>query len=493
MANITMRRYDADLRIPEFLGLMQYGEGINADPRTASAAVNMDTPAGLLQPVGACTVLAAEAPAAIETLAMLHRRWYTGADDADVMIAAAGGALYYMEMDTNYWTQFTYPSGVTSFASNKWSWVTYEKDIGGASPVDVMILSNAEDGMIYVRGDNLTLVSVVTPKKFGVIQRYAERIWGGAIDDDPDMLVYSAPYDFTDWAADPVIPEDGAGDIQQPSWDGDSFHALVPFGSQLVAFKKNRIWRVLGLDPGEYAFKEQYGGGTEYSRAIVLYGEQIFMLSRAGVTVYDGTTVRPFKQENCADIWAGMNQAKLSEACGCVWRDKLYYAIPLGAGTVNSAVVIYDFKEGTWLYRTDTAVSAWLPTDDALYFTSPTAPSLAYTWGDNSWTGAATASASQWVGQWADFGRQDSKKSGFYLHFTLEAKAAGAMTFKIQTERKTKTKTYAFDSTVGAQAKMKRLHFCNLGRRFRLTIEGPAGKQFRFIGGLLLTADNDED
>ena len=35
MSLITVNTYDADVRIPAFMGLMQYGGGINADVRTA--------------------------------------------------------------------------------------------------------------------------------------------------------------------------------------------------------------------------------------------------------------------------------------------------------------------------------------------------------------------------------------------------------------------------------------------------------------------------
>lgn len=154
--------------------------------------------------------------------------------------------------------------------------------------MDVLLLSNAQDGMVCVRGDDMSVTRVETPRKFGVIARYAERIWGGAIEDDPDMLVYSAPFDPFDWSANVEIPEDGAGDILQPSWDGDSFTALMPFGSQLIALKRERVWRILGTDPGEYAFKEQYGGGAAFAGTVAVEGERMLMLGREGLLQYDG-------------------------------------------------------------------------------------------------------------------------------------------------------------------------------------------------------------
>ena len=82
--------------------------------------------------------------------------------------------------------------------SNDWSFVSYEINPG---PVDVLIMTNAIDGMIYVRGDNMTAHVIACPKKPARLARYAERIWAGGIPNEPDMLMYSAPFDPTDWTA----------------------------------------------------------------------------------------------------------------------------------------------------------------------------------------------------------------------------------------------------------------------------------------------------
>ena len=184
--------------IPSFRGLMQYGDGINADPRYATDCRNMETPGGVMQPVAACILMAPSLAAPIETLARLHRRWYTGSESKDILVAGSGGKLYAMLPEASAWTELAMPEGVALYQSNEWSWVTYEiNPEGSEASVDVLLLSNAKDGMVMVRGDTMAVSIVNTPKKFGVIERYAERIWGGAIDDDPDMLVYSAPYDPT--------------------------------------------------------------------------------------------------------------------------------------------------------------------------------------------------------------------------------------------------------------------------------------------------------
>lgn len=499
---VSLGTYDATVTIPQFLGLNQFGDEINGDNRYSPDAVNVETIGGVLQPAAACEVLTPVLTYPIETLAILYRRW-TSSANKELFIAASGGKLYYMPVNGTQWTQLAMPSGVSAFQSNVWSYASYEiNPTGSTAPVDVLLISNAKDGMYMIRGDNLTVQKITTPKKFGVIARYAERIWGGAITDDPDMLVYSAPFDPTNWAADQEVPEDGAGDIQQPSWDGDSFTALRQFGSQLIAFKKTRVWRVLGTDPGEYAFKEQYGGGCPYEKTIAIDTERILMLTDQGVVAYDGLAVNPFQQEVCKDFFAAMNHAALDKASACIWRDKYYLAVPMGNSTINNAVLVYNTLERTWLYRADVSVERFMPAEDCLYFTSSTTPGKIWKWHEDSWTyGHSTADPVRWVTPWMDFGRKDIVKGSHELYVLVEIQNAPVtLYFTIQSEKKKKTKKYTIKPLTSQQVaknrstKQKRIHFGGSGRRFRLIIEAEANQPvWRIQSGLLLRSEIDPD
>ena len=492
MAYNAIGAYDARSIYPEFKGLAQYGDHVNTDPRYASEAENMETIGGVLQPCAKCQVLTPQLDSPIETLARLYRRWYTGPDEKELLIAASGGNLYYMLPTSSEWTQLTLPGGTAQ--SNVWSYAAYEiNPAGSTSPVDVLLMSNAYDGMIMIRGDDMTVSTVATPKKFGVIERYAERIWGGAILDDPDMLVYSSPFDPTNWELNIESPEDGAGDISQPSWDGDSFTALRSFGGQLIAFKGSRVWRIMGTDPGEYAFKEQYGGGAPYFNTIAVDSERIFLLERTGVMIYDGLTTKPFYQAFAIDVFAQMNKAALSQSCAALWKGKYYCAFPLGNATANNAVLIYSTEDNTWLLRTDVYVESFLPTEDKLYFTSSTTPGRIWLWSENEWeTQQATSARSRWVSPWNDLGYKNYIKGNFDVYLTLECVGTATISISIETERKTKTKTYTSSDSSGG-AKQKRMHFGGSGRRFRLIIESAGNFVWRIVGGITVISEIDQD
>ena len=50
MAQYRLNAYDADVFIPEFRGLLQYGDPYNNDLRFSPDCLNVETPGGVLQP-----------------------------------------------------------------------------------------------------------------------------------------------------------------------------------------------------------------------------------------------------------------------------------------------------------------------------------------------------------------------------------------------------------------------------------------------------------
>lgn len=508
MAYYALKAYDADVFLSSFLGLQQAGDSVGLDIRYAVEAENVETPYGVLQPQAAQFVLDTGFESRIETLAKLFRRWYDGEGSKDWLVIASGGKLYYKHDGTNdAWTELPYPDGVSSYQSDVWSWAAYEVNPeGSAAPVDILLMSNAMDGMIIITPPyeatesqpDWTVTSVDTHgKRFGVIERFAERIWGGAIPDDPDMLMYSAPFDPTNWEANFDVPEDGAGDIQQPSWDGDNFTALKAFGSQLIAFKKNRVWRILGTDPGEYTFKEQYGGGTPFFNTIAVDVERIFMADRGGLSIYDGLSVTPYSRESIEKFWATVNLAALDQMCGTLYKEKYYLSIPVGDSTVNNALLIYNLKDNTILLYTNIYIESLLATEDHLYATSSSLPGKIVNINYDSWAvGAAETRPTKWVTPWVDFGRKTINKGGFEIYFSPEI-VGGPVTFRfsVQTEKKVKSKLITIQPNMN-RPKQKRVRFGGTGRKFRVTmetLETSPGTLWRLTGGVQMVVETDPD
>ena len=546
MAYFSLHAYDADVWLREFRGLNQADVMMNPDIRFASEEKNLETLHGVLQPQAANEVMAGPVGGTVkvETMAVLHRRLYEGPGDKNWYICAGGGALYQKQKgDPEGWVPIPMPTGVDAFTSNTWSWVTYEFTPEGLGvTVDVLLISNDEDGMYMVIPPDaptiwqtlktnetwgsiktstwgevkaaqwtVTMVDTRTDpddddepqKKFAVIERFAERIFGCGVPGYPDSLFYSKAYKPTDWTPDSDIPEDGAGEVQQPTWDGDKFFALQRFGDQLLAFKKNRIFRVYGTNPGEYVFNEQFSEGTEFFNTIAVHGERVYMASRHGLSVYDGMSAQPYAREQVEQIWKTVNLAALDQMCSAFYNNKYYFAFPTGDSEVNNAMLLYDMTEGSILLFTDFYIESFLYTGDELFATSSTLPGKIIRMKYDSWTeGAATGAATKWVTPWMDFGYKRIQKGGFDFYFLPEVKDdAVEFSISIQTEKKCKTKTYTCQPlteeqrAVPKEHRMKRLHFGGMGRKFRLIIETAAGvtAPWRIVGGIQLVVETDPD
>lgn len=534
MAYFSLHAYDADLWIPAFKGLDQSDTGLNPNTPYASEALNVETPNGVLQPQAATKPFVGQFASRVETLAQFHRRFYTGDGDHNWYVCCSGGKLYQKQAGTDTgWQELVLPTGVSAFNSSAWSWVTYEIN-EQSTTTDVLLMSNKLDGMIMVvppdrpttYGDlsefthnalsAKTHIELTSPKwavrtisthgyKFGVIERYAERIWGGDVYGEPDLLVYSRPYDPTDWTfpEEDEQPEDGAGEIRQPSWDGASFCALKRFGDHLLAFKKNAIWRVLGVSPGEYQFLEQYGSGTEYFNTIAVDKERAFMGSRDGLMVYDGMTAAKYMWEQIEQIWKTANRAALDQMCAVIYKNRYYFAFPTGTSSVNNAMLVYNLTEGTILFYKDFYVESFLPTDEDLLFTTSTVPGKIFRLKYDSWdTGEASGAATKWITPWMDFGRKNIVKGGFDLYMIPEVQdTAVQLKISVQTEKKLKTKNYTIQPLTVAQRENKkehrgkRLHFGGSGRKFRIIIETEAGvtAPWRLVGGIQMIVETDPD
>lgn len=534
MAYFSLHAYDADVWIPEFKGLNQADIELNPDIRFASEAENVETPNGVLQPQAAFTELSGEFEDRVETLAYFYRRWYEGSGSKTWYVSCSGGKLYYKQAEAPAeWMEIELPTGIDSFENSNWSWVTYEINPENTDyTVDVLLISNANDGMYMIvppdkptTHDDLSefthealsakthdemssaawVVRTVDTQnyKFGVIERYAERIWGGAIAGNPDMLMYSAPYDPTDWEQNEDIPEDGAGEIRQPSWDGDEFYALKRFGDQLLAFKRNRIWRVLNTSPGEYVFQEQYGGGTPFFNTIAVDKERVYMESMDGLTMYDGMSASAYLRPQVEQLWRTVNRNAMDQMCAVLYQGRYYVAFPEGDSLLNNAMMVYNMVDGTILLYRGIDIESFLPTDDNLFITSSSLPGKILKLNYDSWvTGKTTGEATKWVSPWMDFGYKRIQKGGFDMYFIPEVQnEAVTLKFSIQTEKKLKIKEYTVQPLTEEQKakprehRGKRLHFGGMGRKFRVIIETEAGNTapWRLIGGIQMVVETDPD
>lgn len=367
--------------------------------------------------------------------------------------------------------------------------------VDGTDPVDILLFTNAVDGMFCLYGDTKDVAPVkITPDpenkpneniKFGVITRYNERIWGTGVITEPDMLMYSVPYDPFDWRQNDEIPEDGAGDIRQPSWDGDSFLALRQHGNALLAVKRNSIWRINGTDPGTFVMTQQYGGGTIEENTLISFNEHVYMLGEHGMLRYDGIGAYAFLQENIHDlVFKHVNHDALDKAAAGM-RDGTYcLALPVNGSTFCNAILEYNTYENTFALRTDISVDSFCQIDERLFYTSATQPGKVFELQDR----IGMPLPCKYISGYQDLGQKNSIKSAFIVYMMVDSEAPVELRVGIRTEKKLKQKI-----VYTKPGKMTRLHLNLQGRIFRLEIQSYSAVPFTIAGGVRIDLELDPD
>jgi hypothetical protein len=326
---------------------------------------------------------------------------------------------------------------------------------------------------------------------------------------EPDLLMYSTVYDPTDWrpydpegddapdADSPRAEEDCAGDIRQPTWDGDSFKALKAFGDQLIAFKEKHVWRVMGVGPSDFEFVQQYGGGTMFPNTVCVDVDRIYMAERDGLSVYDGMNVSPFNRNFIEKFWRTINKDAMDQMCAGIYKHRYYLAVPTGKATSNNALLVYDMLEGSFLVYTDTFIESLMPAGSLLYATTSTEPGKVFELNFNSWeTGLSSGKHAKWETPWMDFNFKTIAKGGYEIYLNPGIKGTPVtFRFSIQTEKKTKSKDVTLSPTT-FKAKQKRIRFGGTSRKFKLIIEVLPHAQravWRLTGGIHMVVETDPD
>ena len=485
--------YSTSFNITHFSGLNQTGDGYNMNMQYAREMENVSVEGGSFRPMREGLLMPQELTEPIGTLARLHRRY--GEDTGTVLVAISDGKVYTKDLDgDDAWVQ-----RYTGLTENDCDWLTYEVNSRDGqtlpAPVDVLIFTNAKDGMFVLYGDTLAVeAKPVKPDpvnnpdeviKFGVIARYNERIWGSGIEGDPDKLMYSTPYDPFNWTANAEIPEDGAGDILQPSWDGDRFLALRQYGDNLLAVKRNSIWRIYGTDPSSFTMSQQYGGGTIVENTFVVFNDRAYMLGENGMLAYDGTGAYAFQQEVIQDLMQNhVNHAAMDKACAWM-RDRTYcLALPVNGSEYCNAILEYNTAERTFALRTGVSVDSFLSVNERLFYTSAIEPGRVFELQDR----IGPTLFCKWVSGYQDLGMKSSIKSAFIVYMMVESEAPVELRVGIRTEKKLKQKI-----VVTKPGKLNRIQLNLQGRVFRLEIESYSAVPFTIAGGIKIDMELDPD
>lgn len=498
---ISERDYEGSFTIPAPKGIDQASGDTNLRTDYAYRAQNIRTGRGLLaSSYGTSRAFPAlgaadGTPLPIETFTRFYRR--TRPDDPDVFVAAADGAIYTYTMGTEGWVR-----RAQGFLSSRWSYVTYEA-IEDGETVDILILSNAKDGMICLYGSDLRVESKALAigddgenVRFAVLGRYAERIWGTGAPGYPDSVFYSQPYDPFTWTGIAETPELGGGVINQPTWDGDSFIALRSFGGYLLAAKPNTLFEIRGTDPSSFTISEAFGtDGPIQERTICTDAASMFFLTQSGIGLYDGSALRLLSRDALYETMRMRSEYAQDKATACVSGHVYYLALCVreSAGdtiTENNTVIEYDTERGTFMLRKGIRVKDFFALGGQVYYTDAASPCEVMRYDDPEAGGyVGQPIECLWETGWLDLGKA-CRKQDFVLRFTAEADEEDLpIELTLCTDRREKTRTVALHR----ERRNYRIRIQLSGERVKLRLTSHArAAGWRIYGGIEVRYTTDE-
>lgn len=490
------RQYEGSFRIPAPKGVYQAAGGTNADIEYAYRAQNIRTERGLLASSYGTSRAFPSLGRPIETLERFYRR--TRPDDPEVFVAGAGGAVYTFTQGTDGWVK-----RAEGFLSDRWSCVTYETVEDGAT-VDILIMSNAEDGMIAVYGSDLRVEKKTlsigddyADVKFAVLSRHAERIWGTGAKGYPDDIFYSRPYDPFDWTGVEETPELGGGVIKQPTWDGDAFISLNPFGGYLLAVKPHTVFEIRGSDPSSFTITEAYGtDGPMQARTVCVDRARMYYLAESGLGLYDGSSMQLLSRDALHETMRMRMAGSEGKATACMCGHVYYLALCIReseSDTIleNNAVIEFDAERGTFMLRRGIRVKDFYALGGRVYYTQADSPYDVLRYNDpESGSYLGQPIESRWETPWMDLGKAYRKRD-FVLRFTAEADEDGVpLEAAIVTERREKRRVIM----LSRRRRDYRVKLQSSGTRVKLIIQsGGRAAGFRIEGGIQVDYTLDEE
>ena len=489
------RRFEGRFTIPTPKGIYQAAGDANVNPEYAYRAENMRTQRGLLATSYGTSRAFAALGAPIETLERFYRR--SRPDDPQVFVAGAGGAIYTYTMGTEGWVK-----RAEGFACDRWSCVTYETTQDGET-VDILIMSNAKDGMAVIYGNDLRVERKTLAigeeyenVRFAQLGRHAERIWGTGAPGYPDDIFYSRAYDPFDWTSVPDTPELGGGVMKQPTWDGDAFMALAPFGGYLLAIKARTIFEIRGSDPSSFVITRAYGtDGPVQERTICTDRMQMLFLTEDGLGMYDGAKMEVLSRDALYETMRMRMSGMESAATACMCGQTYYLALcvkdsPEDVLTQNNTVIEYDTQRGTFMIRRGIRVRDFFAMNGEIYFTQADAPYEVLRLNDEA-SGSYLGEPMEclWETPWLDLGK-DMMKRDFVLRFTADADENELpLKLTVTTDRGEKSRTLL----LSRKRRDYRVKLQASGVRLRLRFEsGARAAGWRIYGGVQVEYSMDE-
>ena len=307
-------------------------------------------------------------------------------------VVVAGNTVYgYNDFDkTPAWRAiYTYEEIENDpFYGTRWDFL--ETKIGD---VDYLIIANGERQLIKWDGESEKAELFGSAEKasnlpVNYLAMHYSRLFSAGDPEHPSRLYWSCPpgtnsadnvRTIEDWSRDDASENTSGGHVEVGNTSNEPITGICALSNQLIIFKRNSIYRLLGDRPSNYRIYQVYAETEEMSdESITLYGDIPFWLTKNGLYYFDGQTAQ--RMVNAQNVREILKAAKIQFAKGAKNDDKLFFTIRQNDADTENAMIIYDVPNRTYMLRNGFTVADIFATGGTLYLINE--KRYIYRWGE---------------------------------------------------------------------------------------------------------------
>ncbi|MDD4311659.1 MAG: hypothetical protein PHW41_04180 [Eubacteriales bacterium] len=471
---MALRQY----RIPVFYGIAQNVTENRQNDGESPDACNMDTQGGRLS---VAKGYVRESDISFPSASLIKRLYVWRRAEERKLIVTTASQVYVLDEVTNEWRSI-YDFGAEATAAQ------YDFLPVKIASTEYLLIASAAARM--AKWDGVSEAAEAFGSEEGLsniavnyVELYYSRLFAAGDAGNPGRLYYSqAPGDtrsLESWASAQESENVGGGFVDVGT-DSDPITGLFALSNQLLIFKRDSLYRLLGDRPGNFRIQPVNGTMQQpVHTACVRAGDVLYFLTAGGMYYFDGQTVQ--RKADADKVRVLLERTNLIACIATASSDRLYFTIHEAQGEgANDAILIYDLARGTYMLRRGFTANGFFAAGGTLYLVDGNGFVCRFEEGE---TYDGVRIDAYWKTPMTDL---DSKAVGKRLEELYLRGSGGILSVEAVTESGT---VYNERLMPGGSERILELGLTGEGRAFQLVFRNVNGSHFTIDGGVELIMD----
>lgn len=337
------------LKLDAFAGIVTDKSENNLSLNNSPDACNMDTQGGKLSVAkGFSRVLPALLPFNAK-----HRLFVMEKGDELIAIACCSEGIYKYYTDIDAWVPIFLFTGYSISPS------LFDFQLARIGSEEYLLIAYGHDtplkwDLSSSNANYFGSAQQLSDSSQNFLEIYYNRLFAAGNPEYPARLFWSkAPGDnrtIEDWRMDNNSPNVSGGHVEV-GIDSDPITGLFALSNQLLIFKRDSLYRLLGDRPSNFRILPVEATLEQpLHTACVLRGDKLYFLTKSGLCYYDGQTVQHPRYSTALD--SVLSKADLSGCVASACGNMLYFAIKEDPSSqCNDALIEFDVTRETFMIR----------------------------------------------------------------------------------------------------------------------------------------------